>query len=280
MTTARPRTTAFSRIAKNIGRGLGVGVADLVPGVSGATIALIMGIYEKLVFELSGLLQVPRTFSDLRSNLARDWAFLIPLGIGILTAILIGAAFIPTLVETQPLIIFSLFSGLIASSAVVLARDLTGPRIAYAWIFLGAAVGIGVAMIAPLESAVTSLGTVIAGAAAIAAMLLPGVSGSYVLLLLGYYTAVFSAIAAFDIGFLSLFALGALAGAAVSIVLISRLLKKFHLSTMLFLLGIVAGALGKPLGIALSSIRSPGDWFVLIGCIAAGIVITLLVSRR
>ena len=262
------------------GRGFAIGTADLIPGGSGATIALILGVYEKLMLELSGLIKRPERFSDLRENLNRDWAFLVLTAIGISAAVILGSFFIPSLVENHPLIVFSLFSGLIASSAVVLAQRVHGRCLHAFWIVLGAFIGIGVAM-SPIGigTSITTGMTIIAGFAAIAAMLIPGISGSYVLILLGYFTHVITAISTFDVGFFSFFALGAFGGALTSIILISRLLKAYHTQTMLVLLGIVAGALGRPLTIAIGSVSAASDWAVLTAFFVIGALITLMLMR-
>lgn len=271
----------MKRLLSRIAQGLGIGTAPLVPGVSAATIALIMGVYEKLIAELAGFLRVPKRASDLRENLTRDWNLLLPTGLGIVIAIGIGATFIPRLVETQPLAVFSVFSGLIAASAVVLARQLHGPRSGYLWLVLGAILGVAAAS-APvtIDAQPTVLGVVIAGMLAVAAMLLPGVSGSYVLLLLGYYTNVLEALRTLDIRFLMLFGAGGVLGAALSIVGIRKLLERFHLQTMLVLVGIIAGALGKPLSIALDAVRTGTDWFVFAGFAILGIVLTIIIHKR
>ncbi|MFT4308110.1 MAG: DUF368 domain-containing protein [Candidatus Woesearchaeota archaeon] len=272
--------TRFTRAIAHAGRGLAVGVADLVPGVSGATIALILGIYEKLILEISGLIRRPRRFSDLRENLTRDWTFLILTGMGVATAVLLGSHIIPRLVANHPLIVFSLFSGLIASSAVILARGVHGTKRQTFWLISGALIGAGIAM-SPvgIDVPVTNTSTIIAGFFAIGAMLIPGISGSYVLVLLGYYTHVFTAISTFDIGFLSFFALGAAGGALSAVTIISRLLKKYHTQTMLLLIGLVAGALGRPLGIAVEAASTSSDIIVLVGVFCVGVLLTTLLMH-
>ena len=261
-------------------RGLLIGTADLVPGVSGATIALILGIYEKLMVEISGLIRIPKRLGDVRENLNRDWSFLIPTAIGVASAIYLGSLVIPGLVENNPLIIFSLFSGLIASSAIVLARSVHGTRRQTGWLILGALIGALVAA-SPIgiNAPITTLATITTGFLAVGAMLIPGISGSYVLVLLGYYTHVFTAIRGFDLSFLALFALGAIGGAISAVTLISRLLKAYHTQTMLVLIGIVAGALGRPLGIAIGAVHTPIDWVVLSVFIVLGLLITVVLTR-
>ena len=257
---------------ERLGKGIAIGIADLIPGVSGATIALIVGAYEKLIEEISGLL---------RFELRRDWLFLLPIGLGAGLAVLLGSFLIPGLVERYPVAVFGLFSGLIGASAFLLARHLHGPRRAHAWLILGSLIGAGIAMLpVGLQAPITVVGTIIAGALAIGAMLLPGISGSYVLLLLGYYTHVFGAIRSFDLGFLFLFALGGLIGGATSVLAINRLLHRWHLQGMLLLIGIIVGALGRPLGIAMSAASGPTGWFTLGIFAAAGVLVTVLLARH
>ena len=271
---------SITRAFSHAGRGLAIGVADLVPGVSGATIALILGIYEKLILEISGLIRRPRTLADVCGNLRRDWAFLILTGAGVASAVLLGSLVIPGLVANHPLIVFSLFSGLIASSAFILARGVHGTRRQTLWLITGALIGAAVAM-SPvgIDVPVTSASTVTAGFFAIGAMLIPGISGSYVLVLLGYYTHVFTAIGSFDLRFLSFFALGAIGGALTAVMIISRLLKRYHTQTMLVLIGLVAGALGRPLGIAVQAIGTSSDIIVLVLIVVIGSVIPFALTR-
>jgi putative membrane protein len=282
MRTARKHTRACFNLLreaiKNTARGFAIGAANLIPGVSGATIALILGIYERLICELAGLFAPPQRFVALRANLTRDWGLLIPLGIGIGIAVIAGSYLIPGLIRSYPLIVFSIVSGLIASSAFVIGKTVRSGSVA--WLILGAMIGAGIAMTpVGIEVSTIPLLTMLAGALAIASMIIPGISGSYVLLLLGYYTHVLDAIRAIDLGFLALFGLGALFGAIGAFLFVSHVLARYRSTTMLVLIGLIIGSLGKPLSIAMNATQSSGDWFVLSACFAIGAVITMLIAH-
>src|SRR6056297_3282586 len=181
-------------------KGLFMGAADAVPGVSGGTIALITGIYERLVgaiaaFDPSVLADLPRAYDpDARGRIAgmlreMDVAFLLVLGAGIVTAVVAVTGLIETALEVEPGLVFAFFGGLIAASAVVLWSEVgldTRGEVA------AAVVGFAVAFLVAGVSAEGGLPHAtpllfVAGAFAICAMILPGVSGSFLLVLLGQH---------------------------------------------------------------------------------------------
>ena len=193
-----------------------MGAADVVPGVSGGTMALILGIYQRLLeairaFDTTLLrLIAARRFRDAAEH--ADILFVIPLGAGILAAVLFFTRVIslPQMVREIPEQIYSLFFGLILGSIVVLLRGLAPMR----WrdltsLVVGTLLGLTIVNVVPVETPVDAWFIFLSGALAICAMILPGISGSFILLLLRKYEHVFEAIGNFDFAIIVPFALGA-----------------------------------------------------------------------
>lgn len=274
----------LKRIGRTYLTGITIGGADLIPGVSGGTVALITGVYEKLIATIAQLLAVPRRVFSIRDWIRQfsvDYVFLIPLLLGMGTAVAAGAAFIPGLLISDPIATFGFFSGAIAVSTVLLGWDLEHHdkrkhAYGFLWLALGALLGAGIALLPTgLSAPVSPLFTFVAGLLALTAMLLPGISGSYVLLLIGYYPHVLDAVASLNLGFLVVFAIGAAIGAGLISKAIKVLLKRWHIQTMLLLLGLVAGALGKPLSLAITPISGLSGVLVLLGFGAIGAVLAV-----
>lgn len=229
-------------------RGLLMGAADVVPGVSGGTMAFITGIYGRLLAAISAA-----DLALLRQLLRGDWRgawtrvdglFLTALLLGIATSILSLARAITHLLETQPLPLWSFFFGLILASAFVLLRhvqDWAASRVGglLAGIAVAAFIGLSPALSLPL----TLPSYFLSGFLAICAMILPGVSGSFILVLLGMYAPVLVAIESLDLTRMGLFALGAGCGLLVFSRLLRRLLSDFHATTLATLTGFLAGSL-------------------------------------
>ena len=230
-------------------RGIAMGAADLVPGVSGGTIALITGIYTRLVSAIANV--GPRVMKLLlRGRVLEAWKavdgqFLLALAAGIATAVASLATILDWSLKHYPLPIWSAFSGLVLASAVSLINENYRPWSIREWsLFL---IGIIVAMFVGLTQAVqlpiTTWGIFIAGSVAVCAMILPGISGSFLLLLMGMYQPVISAIVEFEVSTLALFGLGCGAGLLVFSRLLQRLLLVAEQPTMATLFGFLAGSL-------------------------------------
>jgi putative membrane protein len=237
-------------LLKNYGRGLLMGVADVVPGVSGGTMALIVGIYERLVASVSHFFQAAvAAVSDhvaIRIHLrAVDWGLVIPLALGVGTALLLGARRIPDLLELYPQQGYGLFFGLIlASLAIPWLRLRTRSWIAVAVAAIAAPVAF--LLVGLPQADIPDPGPIrimLSASIAICAMILPGVSGSFILVVLGIYSASLRAIAEFDLGYIGLFVLGAIVGLGVFSRLLTWLLTRIHDITMAALLGLMAGSL-------------------------------------
>ena len=236
--------------ATRVAQGALMGAANIVPGVSGGTIALMFGIYERLIGAIRDGARALARFArgDVRGGIDRlrsvEWDLLLPLAGGALITVVVLAGFLESGLEDHPEAMAGLFLGLVAASIVVSWRlpDWDGPRLA-----LMAAVG--VALFAALgwqtgpvadPSPLVLFG---AGAVAICAMILPGLSGSFLLLMFGMYEAILTVIDNRMIGDAIVFGVGALLGLALFASLLTRLLE-LHRDTMLaVLIGLMVGSL-------------------------------------
>lgn len=271
MTDDSPRSS--DGFLAHLARGLLMGGSDIIPGVSGGTMALILGIYERLIDALSSLASV--AVSVLRADAgavrrhwrAVEWRLLVPLGLGILLAIGLGATVVLHLIETYPHQSQGLFLGLVAASLAIPWMRLRDAGLRE----LG--VGVAAAVLAylltglpPSNAGAPSLGRVFFSAAvAICAMILPGVSGAFLLKAMGLYETTLGALhgaAALHgpaLAYVATFCLGAAAGLGSFSKLLDWLLDHHHNITMAALLGLMAGALRAlwPWQTALGDLRGP-----------------------
>jgi putative membrane protein len=227
-----------------------MGAADVVPGVSGGTMALILGIYQRLLeairaFDTTLLrLLAARRFGDAATH--ADIAFLIALGAGILAAILFFTRIVslPQLIREHPEQIYALFFGLIVGSIVVLLRVLGRMRWRdLAFLVAGTLLGLAVVNVIPFETPVDAWFVFLSGALAICAMILPGISGSFILLLLRKYEHVLDAIGHFDFTVILPFALGAISGLMLFSRLLVWLLRHHYRITLTSIIGMLVGSL-------------------------------------
>ena len=274
----------------NILRGVFMGSADVVPGVSGGTIAVLLGIYERLIAAISlaakacgNLLRL-----DLRSAAARlravEWGLVLPLVIGIAVAIFTLARVITRLLDDYPEAMAGVFTGLVASSAWVAWRMIRSPDATAA--VTTALVGIAAFLLLGISGgAVTDPSALVifgAGAIAICAMILPGVSGSFLLLMLGMYDVVITAVDERDVFVLGVFALGAVVGLALFSQVLDWALSRHHDIVLAAMVGLMIGSLRVlwpwPGGVEDTGLGAPtGTWWipVILGVIAALVVVGL-----
>jgi putative membrane protein len=232
-------------------QGLLMGGADIVPGVSGGTMALIVGIYTRLIASISAFVTAAVTVvrGDLAGGRRRfgevEWGLVIPLAVGLLTAIAIGSRVIPPLMEAYPEESRGLFFGLVAASVAIPWLRMERPGAREAAIVLVAAVTAFVITGLPqAETADPPLLRVFASAAvAICAMILPGVSGAFLLHVMGIYTVTLNALREMDVAYVLTFVLGAMVGLGSFAKLLSWLLKHHSNATMAALVGLMAGSL-------------------------------------
>ena len=231
-------------------KGMAMGGADVVPGVSGGTIAFITGIYEKLINSIKSVdIQALEYFKKLEIKNLWDHIngnFLIVLLAGIATSGLSLAKIITYLLATYPIQVWSFFFGLIVISALIILREIKqwNAGVLLAVIF-GAAAAFLVTMATPSETPEASWFLFIAGAVAICAMILPGISGAFILLLFGKYEYILTALKTFKVVDIVVFALGCVVGLLSFARLVSWLLKKYHQITMGVLAGFMMGSLNK-----------------------------------
>ena len=285
-------------------KGMGMGAADVVPGVSGGTIAFITGIYEELINSIKGinlkaikLFFTGRWFSFWKQI---NGNFLLAVFAGIAISVLSLARVLEYLLENKPILIWSFFFGLVLASSYVVSRKIT--RWQYP-IVIALVAGIGIAFyitsVTPTTTTDASWFVILSGGLASCAMILPGISGSFILLLLGKYTFALHAVNERIILDLLLLGLGAVTGLILFANLLSWLLKKYHDITIAVLVGFMIGSLNKiwpwketvksiivegelrPLveKNILPSIGNPGDqfWMAML-MLAAGIALILFVE--
>lgn len=234
-------------------RGLAMGSADLVPGVSGGTIALITGIYTRLLTALTQA-NVDTLGCLLKGEFARCWRridgnFLLVLGAGIASAILGLAEAIQFLLQHYPLLLWSFFFGLVlASGGMLMLTELQLEKqhsvAAHGFLVVLGGLIAGLIGLSPQASMVDVPGSFfLAGMLAITAMLLPGISGSFILLLLGMYTPVISAVTDRNLEVLLLFGSGCLMGLLVFSRLLHWLMQRMRKPVMAVLSGFLLGSL-------------------------------------
>jgi putative membrane protein len=231
-------------------RGIAMGAADVVPGVSGGTIAIIAGIYEELIDSIKsiGPASVKRLFTE---GVASFWqaingTFLLALVAGIAVSIFSLAKLITHALDAQPILVWSFFFGLVVASVIFVARRIAewslGKLIA---LVLGVGVSYLITVVSPAEPNTAYWFVFASGAIAICAMILPGISGSFILVLLGMYKYVLGAVSELKIAVLLTF----MGGAAVGLIgfsnLLSWLLRKYHDLTIAALVGVMIGSLNK-----------------------------------
>ena len=227
-----------------------MGAADAVPGVSGGTVAFMTGIYAELLGSLSKC--GPEALKVLfKEGIKPAWQFingnfLLALFSGVLVSLALFARGVIYLLETYPELLWSWFFGLIFASSLYMLRHVPGGiRAALPTFVLGAVLAFLITSIAPTQLPSSPLFVFLAGMIAICAMILPGISGSFLLLILGMYAPIMGAVKAFDVITLGLFA----AGCAVGLMSFSRVLhwmfERYQAATMALLSGFLLGSLNK-----------------------------------
>ncbi len=230
-------------------RGMAMGAADIVPGVSGGTVALITGIYDRLLVALSSVnaQTVGFLFTGQWRNLSLqiDARFLLLLLAGMATSVFLFANIIHLLMRSYPLPLWSLFFGLVLASIYVLGREERVISSGFGiWGFcLGAGVAIAIGLAPGAGFFSGGPGFFFAGLLAICAMILPGISGSFILLLLGMYAPVITAVTTLDMPLLGLFSLGCLLGLLLFSKALTWVLSSRRQATMAVLIGFLAGSL-------------------------------------
>lgn len=231
-------------------KGFCMGMADLVPGVSGGTMAFILGIYERLLaairsFDFVWLRACFRL--NISTAISRPhFGFILPLLLGLLSAVWFFTHVIPLpdLIRDYPEHVYGLFFGLILASIYVLIQELRGFGIGDAvTLVIGTVSGLIIVNLVPVETPNTAWFIFISGAIAICAMILPGISGSFLLLLLKKYSVIITAIGELNFSILVPFILGCIVGIVTFSRFLGWLLKNFYQRTLLVIKGVLLASL-------------------------------------
>lgn len=231
-------------------KGFLMGAANVIPGVSGGTIAFLTGIYQELIESIKsiggknlGLL--------LKGKFAQFWQgingnFLLAVALGIVLSIFSLAKLMTHVLDVWPIQTWSFFFGLVLVSTVYMIRQLDNLKLT-GWLSMavGIACGVALCLVAPSQTGNSLPFIFICGAIAMCTMILPGISGSFVLVLLGKYAYILEAVSNLDILVLAVFAMGAIIGILAFSHAFSWLLKKAYNGTMMFLAGLMLGSLVK-----------------------------------
>ena len=231
-------------------KGMAMGAADVVPGVSGGTIAFITGIYEELINSIKSV-NLKALKLLLHGKIADFWkaingTFLVSVLLGIGISVFSLAKGLKYLLDNHPVLVWSFFFGLIVASAVYISRSIKN------WNFVTVLSGIAgiiiayfITVITPAEANTTYWFIFVSGAIAICAMILPGISGSFILVLLGMYKFILDAVGNLQITVILTFLVGAAIGIVAFSNVLSWLLKKYHNQTIAVLAGFMVGSLNK-----------------------------------
>lgn len=247
--------TAVTRSLKDyltlVAKGFCMGAADVVPGVSGGTMAFILGIYEELINSIKNLTD-PQIFKHLfrfqiKSLLAIvPWQFLAAVGFGILLAIFSLAQFLEAALINYPSLIWSFFFGLVVASIITVSKRVNVWSAAtISATIVGTIVAYLIVGLVPAETPTAPWFLFLSGFIAICAMILPGISGSFILVLMGKYQYILSAVNDRDFVTLIIVAAGAAIGLITFAQILSWLFKRYHDITVALLIGLMIGSLRK-----------------------------------
>jgi len=244
-----------------------MGLADLVPGVSGGTIALISEIYEEFIESLHCL--HPKLFRVLlKQGVVAFWkacngAFLLSVFLGIISSVILFSSLIGQLLEFYPILLFSFFMGILVASIIVLRKRVSQWNSSnFGFLFMGVVISFLITQLTPSAGAIESEYLFLCGFIAISAMILPGLSGAYILLVMGAYSSIlnlvkeakntlldrgaYSGAEVLDIyGQLLLFIVGIVVGLLTFSRILRWLLKRYYNQTIAVLIGLMIGALHK-----------------------------------
>lgn len=231
-------------------KGMAMGAADIVPGVSGGSIALITGIYAELLASINSFdsqnLKLLLDFKFSQFYKAVNGNFLFSLLFGILTSLFTMSKLITYLMLEHPIPLWSFFCGLILISSFLILKDIKhwNLEIVFA-LATGTVIAYFVTDLPPMTSPNSLWFTFLSGAIAICAMILPGISGSFILLILGKYEQILKAVTEKDLLTLAIFALGCIVGILSFSRVVSWLLKKFYSLTLSLLAGFMLGSMNE-----------------------------------
>lgn len=289
----------LASIALSLARGFAMGAADIVPGVSGGTIALIFGIYDRLIASIRAGALVLGNVAKADFTSARewfdevDWPFILSLGAGILLAVISLATVLESLLRDQAVLMAALFLGLVAGSIVITWQMIKRHSMSNLMIVLGVAVGVFIALgfrSGTTEDAVSQVADPAllaffgAGAIAIVAMILPGISGSFLLVLMGMYAPVLGAVTSRDFVSLGVFLIGAVIGLGLFSQILHKALSTNHDAVLAALIGLMAGSMRVlwpwPFGVDSTALGVPDSFVVGSVALAAVAFVAVVVVAR
>jgi len=231
-------------------KGMAMGAADVVPGVSGGTIAFISGIYEELIISINNIdLSLFKTLRE--KGLKSAWRqlngnFLLALFIGIGISVLSLAKLVSWLLENKPVLIWSFFFGLVIASILLVGKEVKKWNLAtIAAMIIGAGVAYYITTLPPSENVDSLPFLFLSGAVAICAMILPGISGAFILVLLGSYKTIIDALHSLDFKIIAVVGVGAIFGLLSFARLLKWMFNNYKNITLALLTGFIIGSLNK-----------------------------------
>ena len=231
-------------------KGMAMGAADVVPGVSGGTIAFISGIYEELISTIDSInLSALKTLS--KEGMKPFWkqingTFLVFLFSGIILSVALLSSIVIGLLSSHPILVWSFFLGLIIASIWLVGKTVTKWNVKTTFgLIIGTGIALWVSSIQTVASVDANWYIVLSGAIAICAMILPGISGSFILILLGSYHTVYGAIKDLNFMIIGLFGLGCILGLLSFSKVLKYLFTKFKNVTIAILTGFMIGSIYK-----------------------------------
>ena len=236
-------------------KGAAMGAANVIPGVSGGTVAFVFGIYERLIHAIKScdVTAIKLLFSGRFNEFARriDFRFLFCLGLGVLVSIVSLAKLLKLLLADHPVLVFAFFFGLILASVYFVGKRVSRWRMAsLVALLLGSGIALAIAFLSPASENANPLYLVLCGVVAMASMIIPGLSGSFVLLLMGNYQLVMidsvAKLTSLDTSALRILipvGIGAVLGLVALSHLLAWIFKRFHDIAVALLTGFVAGSL-------------------------------------
>lgn len=282
-------------------KGLAMGAADVVPGVSGGTIAFITGIYDKLLSSINAI-----SFSLIKvlknEGFKAVWekingTFLAFLFAGIITSVLSLAKLLTYLLEEHPVLLWAFFFGLILASIIYIGKMIKNwNTLAIVGLVLGAILVYFISTLPQMEGNTSLPYIFVCGAIAICAMILPGISGSFLLLILGAYETVLGAVSNLKISVLLVFMSGALIGLLSFSRLLKWVLEKYHNTTLAILTGFLVGSLykiwpwkntitfrtnshGVEVPYIQENVRPDGDWLIALIFVLLGFTLLFAIEK-
>lgn len=266
-------------------KGFGMGAANVVPGVSGGTIALLTGIYSRIIDCLDAVASLDTWKLLLHGKLSEFWKridgnFLVALAIGVVVSVFSLATLMTTAMERWPIFTWAFFFGLILASAFFMLRDIKGWKVSWVLLLLaGIGLGIAVCTLTPAHIEGSMPFYFVCGMLSVCSMILPGISGSFVLVILDQYDDIMLAISTLDIPVLAVFAAGCVVGLLAFAKLLHFLMARWEKQTLLVLIGFVLGSLVKVWPWSDPSVIVDGQLHVIgaiLWCVAGAALVIIL----